>query len=208
MCDTSGSKVMKGSVMVIPLTAAMVRHRALLLSAIFCCVATIVTATTWAAGAGDQVVLTIAGDIAKTNRGATDDFAEAFFRYHDITFARAFEFTRRDLERLGAHELTAKYPGKDLTVRAEGPRLSAVLDAVRARGTTATIMAFDGYATEIPLAELRKYPVVLALNRDGRDLGIGGRGPAWVVYPTSGYPELAARDDARWVWSAFFIRVE
>ena len=156
----------------------------------------------------DPVVLTVAGEITKFNRGPTDGFADAFFAYHDIVFPRAFAFTRRDLEALGSHKLVANYPGKDVTLTVEGPRLSDVLDAVGANGATASVMAFDGYAAEIPLAELRKYPILLALKRDGRYLDIGGRGPAWVVYPTNDHAELAAHDDAKWVWSAFFIRVE
>ena len=193
--------------MAILTTAAMAWRRALLIMLVFSYVP-FASSNLARAASDDPVVLTIAGDIAKTNRGATDGFADAFFRYHDITFARAFAFTRGDLERLGTHQLTATYPGKDLSVTVEGPRLSDVLDAVGARGETVHVLAFDGYSAVTTIAELRRYPVVLALKRNGRCLDIGGRGPAWVIYPSNEHPELAARDDTKWVWSVFFIRVE
>ena len=50
--------------------------------------------------------------------------------------------------------------------------------------------------------------MILALKGNGHYLDIGGRGPAWVIYPTDDYPELAARDDAKWVWSVFFIQIQ
>lgn len=69
--------------------------------------------------------------------------------------------------------------------------------------------ALDGYATDIPLADLERYPVLPALKRDGRYLGIGGRGPAWIVYPREDYPALqAAKDDAGLAWAVFVLLVE
>ncbi len=68
----------------------------------------------------------------------------------------------------------------------------------------AFITALDGYAAEIPVAETKG--VVLALKVNGQDLGIGGRGPAWLVYPDDA--AFAEQGDARWVWSVFFIRVQ
>lgn len=58
------------------------------------------------------------------------------------------------------------------------------------------------------MSDLATWPVVLALKSGGAWLAVGGRGPAWVVYPVGDFPALADRDDAKWVWAAFFIRVE
>ena len=69
------------------------------------------------------------------------------------------------------------------------------------------LLALDGYAVELPLAELAKFPVVLALKNDGEWLGLGGRGPTWVVYPQDDFAELAERD-ANWVFSVFYIDVD
>jgi hypothetical protein len=106
------------------------------------------------------------------------------------------------------HKLVTRYPGSERTVEVEGPLLRDVIEAVGGNGTIATVMALDGYAADIPMSDLTSWPVVLALKNNGEWLGIGGRGPAWVVYPESEYPALTGTDDARWVWAAFFIRVE
>src|SRR5690606_35702292 len=74
--------------------------------------------------------------------------------------------------------------------------------------STIRVFAMDNYGAEIPVAEIEKYQVLLALKANGRWLGLGDRGPAWVVYPRDQHPELQAQDDAKWVWSAIRIDVE
>lgn len=84
-----------------------------------------------------------------------------------------------------------------------------MLKAAGATGQTVKVYALDGYGAEIPLSELRQYPVLLALKADGKYLGLGGRGPTWVVYPRDDrHPALKSHDDAKWVWSALRIEVE
>jgi len=42
---------------------------------------------------------------------------------------------------------------------------------------------------------------------DGRPLGIGGRGPAWLLYDSGG-GAVSEEEEARWVWSMFLITTE
>src|SRR3546814_16764005 len=77
----------------------------------------------------------------------------------------------------------------------EGPLLADVLAAAGAAGSSLRAVALNGYASEIPLADLQKYPVLLALKREGKYLGIGGRGPAGHVYPPRDHPALQAATD-------------
>lgn len=153
-------------------------------------------------------ILTIAGDIANANRGAVDKFDDIVMTFNDLEFDKAFEFDRSSLAALTQHKLVTKYPGQDVTVEVEGPLLSDVLAQAGANGETVKLMALDGYAVELPLAELEKFPVVLALKNDGEWLGLGGRGPTWVVYPQDDFSELAERDDANWIFSVFYIGIE
>ena len=54
---------------------------------------------------------------------------------------------------------------------------------------------------EIPIEDCRRYPVVLALTRDGRDLQRRDKGPIWVVYPRDDHAELRSEQiNTRWVW--------
>lgn len=159
--------------------------------------------------AAGPVLLTVAGAVDKPNRGPVDPFADGFFGHHDIAFERAAEFDLAMLEALGLHEAKAGYPGWPGVSTFAGPLLADVLAAAGAAGRTLRAVALDGYAVDIPPADLEKFPVILAVKRDGRYLGIGGRGPIWVVYPREDFPELQqAKDDAALIWSVFVILVE
>lgn len=155
------------------------------------------------------VVLTIHGNIANTNRGALNDFEDAFFKFGNVSFDKAAQFDLAMLEKLGKKTLTVKYDTWPKAYAFEGPLLRDVLKAVGAKGKSVKVYALDGYGAEIPVAEAQQYDVLLAVKADGKYLGLGGRGPAWVVYPRDDkHPALKAQDDAKWVWSAIRIEVE
>jgi hypothetical protein len=155
------------------------------------------------------VVLTIHGKIANTNRGPLNEFEDAFFKFGSVSFDRAAQFDLAMLEKLGMTSLTVKYDTWPRAYKFEGPLLADVLKAAGATGQTIKVYALDGYGAEIPLSELRQYGVLLALKADGKYLGLGGRGPTWVVYPRDDkHPALKSHDDAKWVWSALRIEVE
>lgn len=155
------------------------------------------------------VILTIHGKIANTNRGALDEFEDAFFKFGNVSFDRAAQFDLAMLEKLGMKTLSVKYDTWPKAYEFEGPLLADVVKAAGATGKSIKVYALDGYAAEIPLAELQQYPVLLALKADGKYLGLGGRGPTWVVYPRDDrHPALKSHDDAKWVWSALRIEVE
>ena len=60
---------------------------------------------------------------------------------------------------------------------------------------------------EISAADLAAHDWIVALKADGADLGMGGRGPAWIVYDVAG-GTASADDEARWPWAVFYIAAE
>lgn len=154
------------------------------------------------------VVLTVAGNVAHANRGPVDPFLDGFFEGAQISFDKAAAFGVADLEALGLKRLEVRYPDWPRGFVFEGPLLADVLAKAGASGRTVHVQALDGYAADIAMDDVRKYPIMLAVKRDGRYLGIGDRGPAWVVFPRDDHPELQAEDDAKWVWAAYYIHVE
>ena len=153
------------------------------------------------------VVLTVAGEIGRANRGPSDDFEDGFLAYHEKRFERAAAFDRAMLEALGMQTLALEAEGWPGGFRFEGPWLKDVLAAVAAEGDTITLMALDGYAVEITGAELEADDWLLALKRDGAYLGIGQRGPTWAVYRRKDGQRAIHDDEARWPWSVFYIEV-
>ena len=154
------------------------------------------------------VLLTIAGKISKPNRGPADEFMDVFFGSQDVEFENARQFDFKTLKELGFKKLTVGYEDWPKKFEFEGPLLRDVLAAAGANGETIVVKAIDGYAPEIPLNELETYPVILALKVDGKFLGLGDRGPAWVIYPRDDFPELSDQDDSKFVWSTYYIEVK
>ncbi len=109
---------------------------------------------------------------------------------------------------LPGHTIRTTSPWTDGVATFRGPLLRTVLAAVGARGTTITARALNDYAAAIPIADARRYPVLLALTRDGEPLSRRDKGPIWIVYPQDSYPELKTPVvHQRWVWQLHRLEV-
>lgn len=165
------------------------------------------TAAELGAPAG-AVLVTIYGAIDNTNRGPLDPFADGLLAAQEAQFDRAAEFDLAMLEALGMRTVKTGYRDWGASYVFEGPLLKDLMEAVGARGELIRIYGVDGYSGEIPMGDLDRYFVVLALKRDGRYLGIGGKGPAWIVYDTGPDRAIDVGEESKWVWAAFRIEVE
>ncbi len=134
-------------------------------------------------------LLTVAGAIARSNRGPLDPALDQLMVKHGAKFERAFEFDAAMLARLPAMTIapTLEYDAK--THRLSGPLLSTVLEAagVAAAGATGPpvmlgLRALDGYTAAVSLADAKAYRMIVATALDGAPLSIGGLGPLWAVY--------------------------
>ncbi|WP_066331508.1 molybdopterin-dependent oxidoreductase [Azohydromonas lata] len=134
----------------------------------------------------DAAVLTLSGAaLARFNRGGADPALEQLFHKHQVMFDRAYEFTAAALQALPAVEIepTLEYDGK--VHRLAGPLLEQVLGAAGVPAEAPvrlTLRALDGYAVQVPLADARRWRMMLATRLDGRPLALGGLGPQWAVY--------------------------
>ena len=82
-------------------------------------------------------------------------------------------------------------------------------DAVGAAGTSAAAMALNDYSIDIPLADFRDYPVILALKMDGKNMRIRDKGPIWIVYPQDDHPELKTQAyRSRSVWQLRRLEIQ
>lgn len=112
-----------------------------------------------------KVILTISGRITETNKDGVAVF--------DVTM----------LEAIGLESFTTMTPWYTNPVTFEGVRMARLLDLVGATGTTVTALALNDYSSEIPIEDFRKYPVILALKRDGAYMPVKDKGPLFIVYP-------------------------
>jgi hypothetical protein len=67
--------------------------------------------------------------------------------------------------------------------------------------TQVTFVAFDGFRASVSIADLRRYPIILALERDGKPLSRQQGGPLYLVFPHAQHPELKQKyDSSFWVF--------
>lgn len=135
----------------------------------------------------EPVVLTVTGNVEKPNRGPLDAFEDAVFSHLDVKFDKGFTFTLSDLKALPQKTVKVRYPDWPREIEASGPSVVDVLKAASAEGKKILVQANDGYAPEFAGEDISKDKMILALSADGKALGLGGRGPLWLLGPTGSF---------------------
>jgi hypothetical protein len=128
-----------------------------------------------------------------------------------IKSGKPVRFDLATLESLGLIRFTTPTSWTTEPATFEGVLLSALLDVVGAdpAAKSLTLTALNDYESPAPIADGRKWPVMLALKRDGEYMSRRDRGPIWMIYPQHAYPEAGKREYlSRWVWQLKAITVE
>lgn len=154
-----------------------------------------------------SVILTIAGDLALSNRGPLDPMADGFLKFHEITFDKAFAFDRAMLETFPLNEIRAQPPQYSVPATFRGPLLADVLKSLGAEGASIQTRALDGFAVDLSVEDLAGKDWTLALSANGMPFGIGDRGPIWLMHTPSSL-KVAEEEEQRWPWALFFIQVK
>jgi hypothetical protein len=119
-----------------------------------------------------SVVLQVTGAISNTNDERSADFDMAM------------------LDQLPGRVTTTKSPWYDGAQTFGGPLGWALLNAVGAKGTMLRVTALNDYVTDIPVADFKDYPVILATSLDGRPMSVRDKGPIFIIYPFDEAPAL------------------
>jgi hypothetical protein len=154
-------------------------------------------ATAGVAGAGplgeptDKPILTVSGKISQTNKDASAQFDRAM------------------LEALGVTSFSTTTPWYKEPVTFEGVLLAKLMDAVGASGDRIIAIALNDYSAEVPMEDVRKFGVLLALKRDGEYMTVRDKGPLFIIYPFDSNPDLKAQKYySRSVWQVARIEVK
>jgi hypothetical protein len=119
-----------------------------------------------------KLILSVSGNIAQTNVGA-----EA-------------HFDRDMLEALGTVSFETTTPWDKERVRFEGIPLARLLDRLGASGSRLIAVALNDYSAELPIEDIRRHDVLLALKRNGEYMPVQNKGPIFIVYNFDSDPEL------------------
>lgn len=137
------------------------------------------------------VILTVSGNIARTNGPGIAEF--------DVDMLRALDITAFDTSTIWT----------DGVSRYEGVRLSVLLDTVGAEGETVTAKALNDYSVSFPVAEVDPDAPILAFRRDGAPMSVRDKGPIWILYP---YDQNTAYQSeqvySRSVWQLDRLRID
>ena len=128
-----------------------------------------------------MVLLTVGGLVGKSNRGPFDKAHDSSLAHLKADFKHAFEFDREMLLALPQGMVTATTPelGKEAVFK--GPLLREVLADVEAAKVKTRFVASDGYSGYLLPEDIEGSDYSLALEVDGRPLGLGQQGPLWLV---------------------------
>ena len=165
-----------------------------------------------APAAGGPALLTVTGQIARTNRGAFDPVLDQMMGKQKLAFDKARSFGFAELAAMPAVRIqpTLEYDQKKHAL--SGPLLSTVLQACGATGGKLAMRAIDGYAPTISMADAQRYGFIVATHLDGRPMALGGLGPLWAVYEADRFPDMAAKPvDQRFAlcpWGLYHIDVQ
>ncbi|MCK6452910.1 MAG: molybdopterin-dependent oxidoreductase [Alphaproteobacteria bacterium] len=139
----------------------------------------------------EKPILTVTGKIGVTNSD------------------KSAVFDRAMLESLGMTSFTTATPWYKEPVTFEGVPLAKLMEAVGATGDRFVAVALNDYSAELPMEDVKKYPVILALKRDGQYMPVRDKGPLFIVYHYDSNPDLKNQKFySRSVWQVARIEVK
>ena len=155
------------------------------------------------------VILTAGGNIGKTNRGPYDDARDTLFKYHEISFEKAFQFDQEMLLLLDQERVRVQPPQVGKPVTLQGPTLKSVLKTLGAENAqNVRFVALDGYASDLNAESIATKDWIVAVSVDGKPLEIGRQGPIWVVFRPANPPHVSEEEEAIWPWAVFYMEVK
>ncbi|EPJ46262.1 MAG: hypothetical protein OFPI_34490 [Osedax symbiont Rs2] len=133
----------------------------------FACISQWVYATNGLPETQGAVILTVSGNITHTNSGATAEF--------DLSMLQAMPQTT----------IVTKTPWTEGLNHFTGPKIEDLIQLLAGKGEFIEATALNGYKITIPMQDVNKYSIILALQHNGEVLSVRRRGPSWVIYPWS-----------------------
>lgn len=137
-----------------------------------------------------EIVLTVTGNIARTNEGDTA------------------VFDRQMLRDLGEVSYTTSTIWTDEAIEFTGPTLHSLLDVLGVEEGAIETVALNDYFVTIPVDEIEESAPILAMQMDGRDMTVRMKGPLWVIYPFDSDPRYQnTLTQSRSIWQLKQINV-
>lgn len=153
------------------------------------------------------VAITMFG--ASTGRPSASDDDQVILKIDGkLTGQAPISFTRSQLEQLGIATVRTSTPWHDGQQVFEGVPMAALMEAVKARGTTLDVIALNRYRTTLPIEDFKRHGTILALKRNGQYMAVRDKGPLFIIYPYDSNPALRTEQYySRSAWQVATITV-
>ncbi|ENY71599.1 molybdopterin-dependent oxidoreductase [Aeromonas diversa] len=116
--------------------------------------------------------------------------------------------TREQFSALPQHSVKTKTPWTEGVHSYKGVLLRDLLNQAGVKTPEVWVVALNDYAASIPKEDADRYPVLVAAEQDGAALTVRSKGPLWIIYPLSDFPELdKERYHSRMVWQVKRLEV-
>ncbi|MGB7445157.1 MAG: molybdopterin-dependent oxidoreductase [Coleofasciculaceae cyanobacterium] len=121
--------------------------------------------------------------------------------------ARAFSW--EELNKLATTSVKTQEPHQKSddspVITFRGVAVSKLLDQFKVGSEVkeVTFVTYDSYRVTVSIADLRKYPIIIALERNGEKISRTQGGPLYLVFPHQDYPQLKSKYPSRF-W-AFYL---
>jgi hypothetical protein len=114
------------------------------------------------------------------------------------------------IESVGLVDYKMTDPFEKTPTTFRGVLMSTLLDLwkVDKDATTLEMVALNDYKVDVPISDLRKYPVIFATQQDGQYMSVAKRGPAMLVYPYDNFQFDRKKYDDYWIWQIKSINVK
>jgi len=136
------------------------------------------------------VILTVRGDIARTNGDAEAALDKAM------------------IESMGVATLHTGTIWTEGTIEFQGVELSRLMRQLGANGSFLRMTALNEYAIDVPISEAVDGGPMLAFRMDGKELSPRDKGPLWMIYPYDQNPDYKNEVSySRSIWQLTLIEV-
>jgi hypothetical protein len=154
-----------------------------------------------------MVLLTVGGYVGKSNRGPLDKKHDSLLAKLDVDFKHGFEFDREMLLGLPQGTVEAKPIGFKEEATFKGPVLHEVLRFIEAAKVKTTFAAADGYKGYLLPEDIDGSDYILALEANGKPLGVGQQGPLWLMN-TRKVGETVGQDNrGSRIWALVYMHI-
>ena len=154
-----------------------------------------------------MVLLTIGGYVGKPNRGPFDPTRDSALAELKVEFKNGFEFDREMLLALPQGTVTATTPELEGEAVFKGPELREVLGFIEAAKVKTRFVASDGYSGYLLPEDIDASDYILALEADGKPLGLNGQGPLWLMSTRKPGESVGADNRGSRVWALVYMHI-